>query len=148
MTVHGDDFTAVGGKRSLDWLEREISQRYECTAQPRLGPGSQDAKSGVVLNRVVHWTPEGLQYEADPRQVERLVQDAGLVGAKAVVTPGAKQTSAEVEADEKLRDDLQTTYRAGSARANYLSSDRPDAQFACKEFCRWMSTPTAGSWQA
>ncbi len=148
MTVHGDDFAAVGGKRALDWLEREIAQRYECTAQPRLGPGLQDAKSGVVLNRVVHWTADGLQYEADLRQVERLVQDAGLLGAKAVVTPGVKQTSAEVEEDAKLRDDLQTTYRAGSARANYLSSDRPDAQFACKEVCRWMSTPTAGSWQA
>ena len=65
-----------------------------------------------------------------------------------MATPGTKQTSAEIEVDEKLREDLQTTYRAGAARANYLASDRPDAQFACKEVCRWMSTPTTGSWQA
>ena len=46
-----------------------------------------------------------------------------------------------------MKSDLQTTYRAASARCNYVSSDRPDAQFACKEVCRWMSSPTTLAWQ-
>ena len=29
-----------------------------------------------------------------------------------------------------------------AARANYLSADRPDRQYAAKEICRWMSAPT------
>ena len=33
-------------------------------------------------------------------------------------------------------------YRAVVARANYLSSDRPELQFSGKEVCRWMSAPT------
>ena len=28
------------------------------------------------------------------------------------------------------------------ALANYLSSDRPELQFAAKEVCRWMSCPS------
>jgi len=66
MSVHGDDFTAVGSKRSLDWMETEVKKRYECTVQPRMGPGADDAKTGLVLNRVVTWTEQGLEYEADP----------------------------------------------------------------------------------
>ena len=27
-----------------------------------------------MLNRVVRWTSEGLEYEADPRQVEKLLR--------------------------------------------------------------------------
>ena len=59
-TVHGDDFTTVGGKIGLDWFEGELKKRYELTVGPRLGPGEFDAKEATVLNRVVRWTEEGL----------------------------------------------------------------------------------------
>ena len=29
-----------------------------------------------------------------------------------------------------------------AARANYLAADKPDVQFAAKEVCRWIQTPT------
>ena len=41
-SVHGDDFTTTGPKVELDWLESEISQRYEITIGPRQGPGVHD----------------------------------------------------------------------------------------------------------
>ena len=127
-SVHGDDFIADAGEKALDWMECEIKKRYECTVQPRMGPGAKDAKSGLVLNRVIHWKAEGLEYEADPRQVERLVADCGLGGAKPVGTPGVKTTTADLEGDEPLRQELQTTYRAAAARCKYVAVDRPDAQ--------------------
>ena len=74
-SVHGDDFTSSGPKPELDWMEREIAERYEITMQPRMGPGPDDAKEGLILNRVVRWCESHLEYEADPRQVERLVDD-------------------------------------------------------------------------
>ena len=36
-----------------------------------------------------------------------------------------------------------TLYRMVAARANYLSPDRIDAQYAIKECCRGMAQPTA-----
>ena len=96
ISVHGDDFQCLGGKRALDWLETEIKKQYECTVQPRLGPGPNDAKTGLVLNRVIHWNENSLSYEADPRQLERLVTECGLDGAKPVSTPGAKPAAAEL----------------------------------------------------
>ena len=38
-----------------------------------------------------------------------------------------------------------TTFRALSARANFLAQDKPDLAFACKELCRHGPCPTPGS---
>ena len=88
MSVHGDDFTAAGSKTDLDWYEAEMKKHYELTTQPRLGPAPNDGKEGVVLNRIIRWCDHGLEYEADPRQVEKLLTECGLTGANPVATPG------------------------------------------------------------
>jgi hypothetical protein len=45
----------------------------------------------VVLNRIIRWTAEGLEYEADPRQAEKLVTECGLTGSNTMATPGSEQ---------------------------------------------------------
>ena len=80
-SVHGDDFTSSGPADSLDWFEASITEQYEVTIEPRLGPGPTDAKEGRALNRVIRWCEDRIEYEADPRQVERLVAECGLEGA-------------------------------------------------------------------
>ena len=81
-SVHGDDFTSSGPADALDWLEEMITKQYEISIEPRLGPGPLDAKESRVLNRVIRWCDDCIEYEADPRQVERLVAECGLQGAK------------------------------------------------------------------
>ncbi len=147
-TVHGDDFTTVGGKLSLDWLEAELQERCELTIGPRLGPGASDDKEATILNRVVRWTEDGLEYEADPRQAERLIHECGMEGSNSVATPGLKETAAQVAEDTPLEPRLHTAYRSSAARANYLAADRVDCQYPAKEVCRWMSAPTTGGWSA
>ena len=68
--VHGDDFTTRGSKRRLDEFEQALRGRYELKSGGRLGPGPEDDKQGMVLNRVIRWTAEGITMEADPRQGE------------------------------------------------------------------------------
>ena len=86
-SVHGDDFTIAGPKSDIDWLKKQMEGKYELTETGRIGPGRDDGRELKVLNRIVRWGPEGLEYEADPRQGERLVADLGLTGAKTVGTP-------------------------------------------------------------
>ena len=148
LTVHGDDFTAAGPKQDLDWFEAMMRERYELTIQPRLGPASVDAKEAVVLNRVVRWCDHGIEYEADPRQVEKLLAECGLAGANSVATPGVRASFAEAESDEPLSSRQHTAFRGAAARANYLAADRVDCQFAAKEICRFMAKPTKYSWEA
>ncbi len=147
-SVHGDDFTSSGPKPQLDWLETVIAREYEITIGPRIGPGANDAKEGRALNRVVRWCSGCIEYEADPRQAERLIAECGLEGAKSVATPGVKATFRELEEDAGLRKELHTAFRGAAARGNYLVADRIDGQFACKEICRYMANPTAHAWRA
>jgi histone deacetylase 1/2 len=125
-----------------------MKMHYELTTQPRLGPAPQDGKEAVVLNRIIRWCDHGLEYEADPRQVEKLLAECGLTGANAVATPGVRLSFSEVEKDDELQPFQVTAFRGAAARANYLAADRIDCQFAAKEICRWMSSPTENSWNA
>ena len=147
-SVHGDDFTAVGPKASLDWYESALEEKYELKKGGRLGPGQNDDREATCLNRVIRWCDDGLEYEADPRQVEKFVEELELEGAKACVTPGVKPLPEQHAEDQPLNPERRTIFRALAARANYLSADRPDCQFAAKEICRWMSSPTELSWLA
>ena len=58
------------------------------------------------------------------------------LGAKA-----AKRAEFESKGEVLNRDEA-TTFRALAARANYLSSDRPECTYATKELCRFFATPT------
>ena len=51
------------------------------------------------------------------------------------------------EDEEMLQDTEATTFRALTARANYLAQDRPDTQFAVKEIARRMAAPRRGDWE-
>lgn len=143
-SVHGDDFASSGSKRNLDWFKDELSKRYELKEEARLGPGKHDDKEGKVLNRIVRWTPEGVEYEADPRQGEKFVAGLNLGGCRGVSTPGVKVAADNILADQGIPVSRHRLFRALAARANYLAADRPEIQFAAKEICRWMSSPSVG----
>ena len=73
-TVHGDDFTTAREKLHLDWFEDSLAAKYEIKREGRLGPGEGDVKELSVLNRILRYTEEGFEYEADPRQCEKLLE--------------------------------------------------------------------------
>ena len=101
-----------------------------------------DGYEGLVLNRVVRWTSGGLEYEAGPRQAEKLIRDTELQGAKAVTTPGVKPLPHQFENQQPLSMADFTRFRGQAARADDLGPDRPDIIYAAKEVCRGMSSPT------
>ena len=86
-SVRGD-FTVSGPCSSLDWFEAAMKNKYKLTVGGRLGPGPNNDKEISVLNRIIRWTPNGIQYEADPRQVQKPLREIELEGANGAVTPG------------------------------------------------------------
>ncbi len=60
-----------------------------------LGPGPDQSRQVRILNRVVSWSREGLQYEADQRHAEIIVADLGLESAKPLTTPGSREDAAK-----------------------------------------------------
>ena len=119
-----------------------MKNKYELTVRGRLGPGPKDDKKIPVLKRIIRWTPSGIRYEADPRQVEKLLREIELEGANGAVTPGQKILSHQAESEADLPERDFTRFGALAARANDLPADRIDVLYAAKEVCRFMSKPT------
>ena len=92
-------FTTAGPKCEIDWFETLLEQKYELKKGGRLGPGPEDTKELTVLNRVIRWVDGGVEYEADPRQAERLLEGLGLDGdgCKPMATPGVKLGGREAQ---------------------------------------------------
>ena len=143
--VHGDDYVSTGLQTDLDWLETELSKAYEIQTQ-KVGPGSNQDKEGKVLNRIVRCTGDGWEYEADPRHAELIVEQLGVSGSRTLTSPGVDGSAEEDTPEDIAIYGLDATrFRGVAARCNYLAMDRPDIQFATKEICREMSSPTTGS---
>ena len=90
VVVHGDDFTLLGTETDIQWLYKGMSERYSLKMRGILGPDSHDMKEITILNRVLRWTPRGLEYEADPRHAEILISELGLQGATATAWPALR----------------------------------------------------------
>ena len=59
-----------------------------------------------------------MEYEADPRQAEKLSAECGVEGANSLTTSGARDSAADVANDKELATGLGTAFRGLAARAN------------------------------
>ena len=59
---------------------------------------SEPGSKFLILNRVVRITPDGLEYEADPKHVELITESLNLAGCKSVNLPGVKNPDPTLEA--------------------------------------------------
>ena len=142
--VHGDDFTFLGLDDELDEMCVLMRDWYEIKVRGRLGEDSEDDKDIVILNRRLEVAEDGLLYRADPKHVQILVKELGLE-AESKGTDAASARDEGKEDDGNVLDKMDATkFRALAARANYLAQDRFDLQYAAKEACRCMASPTVG----
>ena len=175
LTVHGDDYTSTGRIAELKWLDGQLKAKFD-TKTLTMGPEDNQLKQLRVLNRIISWTPDGIEFEPDQRHAELIVAGMGVTAG--VNTPGSREEATkaskpETDGDENgegvdltalnelaakilpeeesetpmLEPSEATTFRGLAARANYLALDRPDIQFSVKEIARRMARPRQEDWQ-
>ena len=142
LLVHGDDYVSVGTLAAMEWLEGEIAKSFDIKTT-KVGPQEGLDKEVRVLNRIVRVGPLGWEYESDQRHGEIIVKETDMGSAKPVSTPGTDSAVSGRE-ERGLSEGHAKWYRGVAARGNYLSQDRADVAFACKEACRSMSAPKVG----
>ena len=141
VVVHGDDFVIEGAECDLRWVEATLREKYIVMMRAMLGPERTDDKVADILNGVVEWKDEELWYEADPRHVEKMLNDMELGECKESVVPSTK-TTAQEDDNVELHVESAKRYRSVVARGNFLAQDRPDTRYSVKELCRETSTPS------
>ena len=77
------------------------------------------------MNRIVRWTPNGYEMEADPQHCELILKQLDVEGLKPLSTPGVEGKDEEdCEDDNELNKSKASEYRGIAARINYLAADR------------------------
>ena len=145
--VHGDDFTFSGKQADLSWIESKMEESYEMKMRAMLGDEFGDDKEITILNRRISWKEGCLHYEADTKHVDEILTCFNLNDeSKVLVVPFVRETKEELaREDAELPADIATEFRGLAARANYLSLDRADVQYATKKICRDMAAPKAST---
>ena len=100
----------------------------------------KDEKSMRILNRVVTCTNEGIEYEADQRHADIIINHLGLSDKDKQLGSPCDERSGEDKGKE-LTGASPTLYRGLTARGVYLSQDRSDIATAVKDLARCMSNP-------
>ena len=159
IVVHGDDFFSVGEEEDQDYLREALATPYEIKTKRASADGPN--KSLRVLGRMISFTEEGLQVEADPQHAETAAAEVGLTEAKAVASPIAAEeaqvsaaalkavrlqlqagSGAPEEPSPPLTEEDSRKFMSVAARLNFLAGDRPDCQYAVKELMRKMNRAT------
>ena len=144
--VHGDDFTFLCYGDHVKELVDKMGQWYDLTVRGVVGDDDGDDKEVTIFNRTLKHTGDGLEYSADPRH-EREIRAEFSIGceSKGLNAPTMKEEvpdGFDEDRDHPRRDQAcGRRYRKVVVRANYLSLDRIDLQFASKEACRQLSDP-------
>ena len=120
--VHGDDFCSEGCAESLKWMKGQLEKSFEIKTNV-LGPDPEKGESREIrfLNRVLTWQDWGIDWEADPRHAELVIQQLGLEGCRPVVTPGVKEEPKKDVDDER------------SAEKRATRTDEPAQGQKCKD---------------
>ena len=148
--VHGDDFIVCGPKKALDEMNAMLKSKYSVRESHRMGFSPECTRAAVVLNRVISLGRDDsgrkwVQFEADQRHVDLILQSAGISSkSNSVTTPAVKPTDAQAEQLQRSAELSQkdaTIYRSAVMRASFLSQDRPDIAECVKRMAQGMSAP-------
>ena len=90
--VHGDDFVRVGEPGQLRWLKDKLNMFFEIkTTEVGCRGYNGEVKEARILNRVIRVHETGLEYEADQRHVDLIIQKNGAHGMSAFTHPGGRE---------------------------------------------------------
>ncbi len=68
-----------------------ISKKYPVKVQCIMVPGPKDAREVTILNRTVRWEDDEVSLEADPKHVEKMLEDVKLAERKPNLVPGSRE---------------------------------------------------------
>ena len=149
LAVHGDDFTFCGLEEDLRWIRELMRDWFDIKVRAILGEDPDDDKEVTRLGRIVRWTDNGIEFEADPKHRQLIMETFGFnEDSKGLVSNGEKEFRQEPGDNEVMEKEEATEFRGVVARMNFLSQDCPDLQFPVKECSKQMSRPTKGAWKS
>jgi hypothetical protein len=103
----------------------------------------------VILGRTLRWKEWGIEWEADEKHRELLMDRFGFdKKTKSLDQNGDNEVHQDEEWEQEPLDTGESTeFTAAAARLNFLSQDSPELQYPAKEVSTEMATPRIGAWK-
>ena len=114
---------------------------FEIKLRGILGHDPKDDKEIVILGRLVQCGKDSIEYQADPKHRQLILEHFGLdQNSRSLKSNGEKEVEDTGEEVEHLEKEEATVFRGFAARLNFLSLDCLDLQFADESASRkWQS---------
>ena len=144
-----DDFTFCGEGDDLDWITVKMKEWFEIKVRAVLGPEEKDDKEVVILGRTVRWRSWGIEWEADEKHRNLLMERFGYDEKTKPLNCNGESADHQDEEweEEKLGKEESTEFRGAAARLNFLSQDSPELMYPAKEISTEMANPVKGGWK-
>ena len=117
--VHGDDFVSTGKLSDLQWMKEGIANTFIIKTNI-MGPRVSENEI-KIFKRIIRYTSEGIEVEADVRHSELIVKQLGLSDAKGLSMPMVSEAQVNREDSKELDGKYSTQFRSIVARGNYLA---------------------------
>ena len=142
---HGDDFLSSGDATALDELDTILTGKWDTKTLARIGPPAYGGQvlEGKHLGRIVRWTPQGYEWQANPKHATDLLEITQFTSTSRGSSVPATKATAQGRRDalDALPDSEVQSFRQAAGTGLYLSIDRPTIQFAMGDVMAGMANP-------
>ncbi|OLP95903.1 Retrovirus-related Pol polyprotein from transposon TNT 1-94 [Symbiodinium microadriaticum] len=138
LLCYVDDVLLFGAKAPCEHLFAKLQDHLLLRKEGTLQPG----ESINFLGRCITRREDSIEVSMPTSYVDKILEEYDLLQCKASPVPGNESLRQKIEAEEPLSAVEHRKYRPIVGQVLWLSSIRPDIQYAVKELSRGLSSPT------
>jgi len=129
------DWLIFGDKKTTEFLFSELQKQLCLRSEGVLEPGT----SISFLGRCITRREDSIEMSMPTSYIDKMLERLDVVKCRHAATPGTDALRKLIDSEELLSPEDHKLYRR---IVLWLSSIRPDIQFAVKEFSRGLTSPT------
>ena len=138
MLCYVDDLLIFGDKKTTEFLFSELQKQLCLRSEGVLEPGT----SISFLGRCITRREDSIEMSMPTSYIDKMLEQLDMVKCRHAATPGTDALRKLIDSEELLSPEDHKLYRRIVGQLLWLSSIRPDIQFAVKELSRGLTSPT------
>ena len=138
MLCYVDDLLIFGDKKTTEFLFSELQKQLCLRSEGVLEPGT----SIIFLGRCITRREDSIEMSMSISYIDKMLEQLDMLKCRHAATPGTDALRKLIDSGELLYPGDHKLYRRIVGQLLWLSSIRPDIQFAVKELSRGLTSPT------
>ena len=138
MWCYVDDLLIFGGKKTIEFLFSELQKQLRLRSEGVLEPGT----SISFLGRCITRREDSIEMSMPTSYIDKMLEQLDMSKCRRAATPGTDAFRKLIDSEELLSPEDHRVYRRIAGQLLWLSSLRPNIQFAVTELSRGLTSPT------